>query len=200
MLGSSTRQVHVYGRKGRTRVVHDAPSVLEDQAPPSTPPRKTIVPPTRGLFTGVDFRSTWDAWVHSPRETFSSKVSTPWKQWAKGSSQARTPLRPKSTNTQALCDTLKDVSLEDHGLASLLRRVQQSQPLDFEQLTADLASTYQKVGEASYSEVYRCMSSGAILKVIPLDMGTEHAGIALSSPDSVDREVAMIYALSLIHI
>ena len=196
MLGSSTRQVHVYGRKGRTRVVQDAPSVLEEQAPPSTPPRKTTLPPTRGLFTGVDFRSTWDAWVHSPRETFASKVSTPWKQWAKGSSHARTPLRPKSANAQALCDTLEDLSLEDRGVASLLRRVQQSHPLDFEQLLTDLAPTYEKVGEASYSEVYRCTSSGAILKVIPLDMGTEHAGIALSSPDSVDREVAMIYALS----
>lgn len=196
MLGSSTRQVHVYGRKGRTRVVHDTPSVLEEHAPPSTPPRKAIMPPTRGLFTGVDFRSTWDSWVHSPRETFTSKVSTPFKQWAKGSVQARTPLQPKSTNTQALCDTMEDLSLEDQGLVSLLRRVQQSKPLDFEQLTRDLAPTFQKVGEASYSEVYWCTSTGAIIKVIPLDMGAEHTGIALSSPDSVDREVAMIYALS----
>ncbi|MGG6496569.1 UNVERIFIED_CONTAM: hypothetical protein NY603_26975, partial [Bacteroidetes bacterium 56_B9] len=89
----------------------------------------------------------------------------PWKQWAKGSSHARTPLRPKSTNAQALCDTLEDLSLEDRGVASLLRRVQQSHPLDFEQLLTDLAPTYEKVGEASYSEVYRCTPSGAILKV-----------------------------------
>ena len=78
MLGSATRQIQVYGRKGRTRVVDDVHSASESPtsskapAAPATPPRAT-----RGLLASVDLRGTFGAWMQSPRDAFSRQIATP---------------------------------------------------------------------------------------------------------------------------
>jgi len=204
MLPSSTRQIHVYGRKGRTRVVQDTRPV-DENTQVATPPR--AAPTTKSLFTGVDLHS-WGAWVHSPRQAFAHQVATPIKRWATGEKTPAVPESPTLTaraplhaldNEGELAQALADLSLAD--TSELLRRVHQADPKAFaaqvEELVGDHALT--KIGEASYSEVYQYTPrEGAVhvIKVIPLAHGPNvRGGPAVSPMESVDREVATTAAL-----
>lgn len=211
MLGSSTRQVNVYGRKGRTRIVQDAP-IFDENDVPRTPPRAESTAfqrSTRSLFSGVDFRSTWNTWINSPRDAFNSKLATPLRQWTGTnvlSTPTRTPLKQESTRKAdaQLSQALQDLTLDVTGLPSLLRCVEQKEPREFDQALQELSHgrSIRKIGEASFSEVYRCIprmpsDAASIVKVIPLKVDAdESCGIAFSSLESVEREVAMISALS----
>lgn len=87
MLGSSTRQVKVYGRRGRTRVVEE--SRTWDENTPQTPPRAPPAPlSSRGLFS----TGTWGAWIASPQASLKAKLASPWKPNAPRDKEKREPL------------------------------------------------------------------------------------------------------------
>lgn len=236
-LGSATRQVNVYGRKGTTRVI-PARVEEEEEAPPPAPK------PAKGLFAGLDLRS----WIESPRKVLaqftpkrasgappSSEQDTPEAPESPLSSKKEAPASPSRAggSTHALESTpapaihsvvaeaapaddaldaqteaLANLSLGDDAVKRILRATQQDDPEVFtEFLDQVLASgTLVKIGEASYSEVYRVTRPGiqsakgrapvSVMKVIPLEGDTLVRGPAQSPLDSVEREIRVTRALS----
>lgn len=211
MLPSSTRQIHVYGRKGRTRVVQDA-RPLDENGQDATPPHAAPPPPTKSLFTGLDLH-TWSAWVQHPREAFTHQVATPIRRWATGEASAlssptpspRPPLQSRDNDEASgdLSQALADLTLTDmpDTLHQLLHRVHQDDPIGFTAQIDTLVGEHSvtKIGEASFSEVYQYTTPNDatyVIKVIPLEHGPSmRSGPALSPISSVDREVAVTAAL-----
>lgn len=215
LLGSSTRQVNVYGRRGRTRVVpRDVENDIDFEAPP------TPKPASRGLFSGFDFR----AWMDSPRKVWNQL--TPRKQPAQTHSDLtgsppsdkvyttptrRVPFAPRDNarapSPELPTAELEKLSLTDDALTQLLRVVQQDAPCSFSACVDDLVGkgSITKVGEASYSEVYRIVRplQGAkgrpaisVVKVLPVGGDSNDRGPAQSPMASVAREIQLTLALS----
>ncbi|PKI85949.1 non-specific serine/threonine protein kinase [Malassezia vespertilionis] len=90
VLGSSTRQIQVYGRKRNTRIVDtkENEAVLSHTAP------------QRSLFAGLDVKSTWSALRDSPKKAVSHftkpKSGTPLRD-TKNTTRRNAPCTPKLT-------------------------------------------------------------------------------------------------------
>lgn len=211
-LGSSTRQVNVYGRRGKTRII--ATEVEEgEEVLPSPPPKA----PAKGLFSSLDLPA-WGQWMASPRKALSAlsprkpgtgdkAANDPGASTAADRSQSSSP----TPTPDALTDQLHTLSLTDPPMraqrTSLLASAHQTEPASFaaclDTLLAD--GSVAKVGEASYSEVYRIVREEgqgtarprvSVMKVIPLEVSAPVKGPALSPLASVEREIQVTRALS----
>ncbi|KAL4400122.1 histone H3T3 kinase [Malassezia pachydermatis] len=217
MQSTNTRQIHVYGRKNRTRIVEKTPAFDENQ--PATPPpasrSSTQLPVRRSLFAGVDLTSPWPSWMQSPRDTITKKITAPLRSWTSKydisppASPTRRPLadlRGNEADTEpSLSTAMADLSLQTPELTSLLSSVDQQSPLSFDTMVTELArqGPLIKIGEASYSDVYQCTPidgrPARVMKVIALDSGSLDElprGLTLSPYSSVEREVRLTKALS----
>lgn len=230
LLGSNTQRVNVYGRRAKTRVVPcDIEQDAEQVAPPPPPP-----PTGWGFFSALDLRAVVDSprkvlahWTPK-RSTASSaprkdtEDTTPTKLALPGSPSARraplapcdnTALRPASPRPRpaspALTSALEQLTLDDthNDLPELLAVTHQDAPRPFAECIESLVAqgSVVKVGEASYSEVYRITRplgsakgrpAVSVMKVIPLEGDAVVPGPAQSPVASVAREIRLTSALS----
>ncbi|WFC98248.1 non-specific serine/threonine protein kinase [Malassezia yamatoensis] len=216
-LGSNTRRVNVYGRKGGTRIV--TKDVENDSnVPPPSPPKST----GWGFFSPADLRS----FVNSPRKALAqmspkkktstdlvNKVKT--TEIEKKQPVPRTPLASHENGNNSLdpvsasITAMRRLSLveESGSLSAILEAAGQRTICSFDDCVEMLVGDgeIEKVAEASYSEVYRVTrgslgskgkSAVTVVKVIPLEGDTIVKGPAQSSLASVEREIRMTSALS----
>lgn len=198
--------------------------VDESPSKPAPPdPADKPAPPRGGLFAGVDFRSTL-AWLDSPRKALQERISRGRATENEGASASPAPRAPRDESqvkTPGEEDAAADGSFTHTGelmsnplpdlgarlslapnepLERLLATVQQKEPLEFTRVLEQSAAGTQpiKVGEASYSEVFKLGTGrhSAVVKVIPL-LGSADAELpAQSAMDDVRREIAITATLA----
>ncbi|KAI3626011.1 hypothetical protein CBS9595_001372 [Malassezia furfur] len=230
LLGSNTQRVNVYGRRAKTRVVPcDIEQDTEQVAPP--PPPK---PTGWGFFSGLDMRAVIDSprkvlahWTPKRGAASAARSGTEAKTPNKVAPPPESPCahraalaprdntapRPVSPTPRpaspALTTALEQLTLDDahDDMAQLLAATHQEASHPFDECIASLVAqgSVVKVGEASYSEVYRITRplgsakgrpAVSVMKVIPLEGDAVVPGPAQSPVASVAREIRLTSALS----
>ncbi|WFD42332.1 non-specific serine/threonine protein kinase [Malassezia psittaci] len=224
-LGSNTRRVNVYGRKGGTRIV--SRNVENDSdVPPPSPPKST----GWGFFSAADLRT----FVNSPRKALAQlspkkKSSTDLVDYSNVPKEnetkttetndkqpaPRTPLASRENGVNSLdpvsapITAMSRLNLDDKSgsLSGILEAAGQKTICPFDDCIEMLVGDGEivKVAEASYSEVYRITRRSlgnkanpavTVVKVIPLEGEVIVKGPAQSSLASVEREIRMTSVLS----
>ncbi|WFD02622.1 non-specific serine/threonine protein kinase [Malassezia obtusa] len=230
-LGSSTQRVNVYGRRGKTRVVpRDVENEVEAPLPPAPKPTGWGLFSGLDLRAWVDSPRKVLAQL-TPRKDDVGKESrsgmmqckeiplTPGKGSASPLASSplahRVPLaprdnaEPRAATPELPTEALQRLSLGESSdaMQGMLDATRQDAPHPFAECIQSMVGkgTVVKVGEASYSEVYRITRplqgakgrpSVSVMKVIPLEGDAVLPGPAQSPLASVEREIRVTAALS----